>query len=189
MTLQPKPTQNDVLIVTTTGLRSALRNELLRRMTRTTLIRALTAWLLTGVVLLTLSDSILAGCPCNYTPATLIKVIDAETAWFDIQGKKTRVHLWGIHSPAKAAVEDHSPGCAAEVEQAHQAEQFVRQLLASANRIQLDIKDTKGEGKGETDTQAIIYVDGLSVGQELLYRYFAIEYGDDRSFWCKPKKQ
>jgi len=174
LTLQPKPTQNDVLIVTTTGL-------------RTTPIRALTAWLLTGVVLLTLSDSILAGCPCNYMPATLIKVIDAETAWFDIQGKKTRVHLWGIHSPAKAAVEDYSPGCTAEVEQAHQAEQFVRQLLASANRIQLDIKDTKGEG--ETDTQAIIYVDGLSVGQELLYRYFAIEYGDDRSFWCKPKQQ
>ncbi|SVE55011.1 uncharacterized protein METZ01_LOCUS507865 [marine metagenome] len=154
---------------------------------RTTLIRALGPSLLTGVVLLTLSDSILAECPCNYTPATLIKVIDAETAWFDIQGKKTRVHLWGIHSPAKAAVEDHSPGCAAEVEQAHQAEQFVRQLLASAKRIQLDIKDTEGEGEG--DTQAVIYVDGLSVGQELLYRYLAIEYGDDRSFWCRPKEQ
>ena len=156
-------------------------------MIRTTLIRALGPSLLTGVVLLTLSDSILAECPCNYTPATLIKVIDAETAWFDIQGKKTRVHLWGIHSPAKAAVEDHSPGCAAEIEQAHQAEQFVRQLLASAKRIQLDIKDTEGEGEG--DTQAVIYVDGLSVGQELLYRYLAIEYGDDRSFWCRPKKQ
>ena len=152
---------------------------------RTTPIRTLSAWLLIGVVLLTLSDSILAGCPCNYTPATLIKVIDAETAWFDIQGKKTRVHLWGIHSPAKAAVEDRSPGCAAEIEQAHQAEQFVRQLLASAKRIQLDIKDTEGE----TDQQAVIYVDGLSVAQELLYRYLAIEYGDDRSFWCRPKKQ
>jgi len=184
LSLQSERTQNDVLIVTATGLRTALRDELLRRITRTTLIRALAPWLLTGVVLLTLSDSILAGCPCHYTPATLIKVIDAETAWFDIQGKKTRVHLWGIHSPAKAAVEDYSPGCTAEVEQAHQAEQFVRQLLASANRIQLDIKDTEGEG----DTQAIIYVDGLSVGQELLYRYFAIEYGDDRSFWCKSKK-
>ena len=154
---------------------------------RTTVLRALGPSLLAGVVLLTLSDSILAACPCNYTPATLIKVIDAETAWFDIQGKKTRVHLWGIHSPAKAAVEDYSPGCTAEVEQAHQAEQFVRQLLASAKRIQLDIKDTEGEG--EADTQAVIYVDGLSVGQELLYRYLAIEYGDDRSFWCRPKKQ
>lgn len=152
---------------------------------RTTPIRTLSAWLLIGVVLLTLSNSILAECLCNYTPATLIKVIDAKTAWFDIQGKKTRVHLWGIHSPAKAAVEDYSPGCAAEVEQAHQAEQFVRQLLASAKRIQLDIKDTENE----TDTQAVIYVDGLSVGQELLYRYLAIEYGDDRSFWCKSKKQ
>jgi len=184
LSLQSEPTQNDVLIVTTTGLRTALRGELLRRMTRTNLIRALAPWLLTGVVLLTLSDSILAGCPCNYTPATLIKVIDAQTAWFDIQGKKTRVHLWGIHAPAKTTVEDHSPGCAAEVEQSHQAEQFVRQLLASANRIQLDIKDTEDEA----DTQAIIYVDGLSVAQELLYRYFAIEYGDDRSFWCKSKK-
>ncbi len=154
-----------------------------RTVLRTTLIRALSAWLLIGVALLTLSDSILAECPCNYPPATLIKVIDAETAWFDIQGKKTRVHLWGIHSPAKAAVENYSPGCAAEVEQAHQTEQFVRQLLASANRIQLDIKVTENEA----NTQAIIYADGLSVGQELLYRYLAIEYGDDRSFWCKPK--
>ena len=152
---------------------------------RTTLIHTLGPWLLTGIVLLTLSDSILAECPCNYTPATLIKVIDTETAWFDIQGKKTRVHLWGIHSPAKAAVEDYSPGCAAEVEQAHQAEQFVRQLLASAKRIHLDIKDTEGEA----DPQAVIYVDGLSVGQELLYRYLAIEYGDDRSFWCRLTKQ
>ena len=172
MSLQPEPTQNDALIVTTTVL-------------RTTLIRALGPWVLIGVVLLTLSDSILAECPCNYTPATLIKVIDAETAWFHIQGKKTRVHLWGIHSPAKAAVEDHSPGCAAEVEQAHQAEPFVRQLLASATRIQLNIKATENAA----DTQAVIYVDGLSVGQELLYRYLAIEYGDDRSFWCRPKKQ
>ena len=63
MSLQPEPTQNDALIVTTTVL-------------RTTLIRALGPWLLIGVVLLTLSDSILAECPCNYTPATLIKVID-----------------------------------------------------------------------------------------------------------------
>lgn len=64
-------------------------------------------------------------------------------------------------------------------------EPFVRQLLASATRIQLDIKATENEA----DTQAVIYVDGLSVGQELLYRYLAIEYGDDRSFWCRPKKQ
>lgn len=184
MSLQSEPTQNDVPIVTTTGSRTALRGELLRRMTRTTLIRALAPWLLTGVVSLTLSDSILAGCPCNYTPATLIKVIDAQTAWFDIQGKKTRVHLWGIHVPAKTTVEDHSPGCVAEVEQSHQAEQFVRQLLESAKRIQLDIKEIEGEA----GTHAVIYADGLSVGQELLYRYFAIEYGDDRSFWCKSKK-
>ena len=72
----------------------------------------------------------------------------------------------------------------AEVEQSHQAEQFVRQLLESAKRIQLDIKEIEGEA----GTHAVIYADGLSVGQELLYRYLAIEYGDDRSFWCKSKK-
>ena len=48
----------------------------------------------------------------------------------------------------------------------------------------LDIKEIEGEA----GTHAVIYADGLSVGQELLYRYFAIEYGDDRSFWCKSKK-
>ena len=76
MSLQSEPTQNDVPIVTTTGSRTALRGELLRRMTRTTLIRALAPWLLTGVVSLTLSDSILAGCPCNYTPATWQREVD-----------------------------------------------------------------------------------------------------------------
>ncbi|GIT47550.1 MAG: hypothetical protein Ct9H300mP13_3460 [Gammaproteobacteria bacterium] len=121
--------------------------------------------------------------PVQLHACHLNQSIDAQTAWFDIQGKKTRVHLWGIQSQQKPLPKIFT-WLWAEVEQSHQAEQFVGQLLESAKRIQLDIKEIEG-GAG---THAVIYADGLSVGQELLYRYLAIEYGDDRSFWCKSKK-
>ena len=55
------------------------------------------------------------------------------------------------------------------------------QHLGAAKEILLDIHEIDLNG----DTVAVIYIDGIDLGQELLYQYLATEDMSDTSLWCK----
>ena len=61
------------------------------------------------------------------------------------------------------------------------ARDFVNQQLRTAKEILLDIEEVNSNG----DTIAVVYIDGINLGQELLYQYLAIEDTSDPTFWCK----
>ena len=54
-------------------------------------------------------------------------------------------------------------------------------MLTSAKEVGLIIK----EELNEQELRAQVYADGLSVGQELLYKYLAAE---GQGNWCETKK-
>ena len=55
------------------------------------------------------------------------------------------------------------------------------QHLGTAKEILLDIHEIDMNG----DTVAVIYIDGIDLGQELLYQYLATENTSDTPLWCK----
>ena len=55
------------------------------------------------------------------------------------------------------------------------------QHLGAAKEILLDIQEVNSNG----DTVAVVYIDGIDLGQELLYQYLATEDTSDTSLWCK----
>ena len=57
----------------------------------------------------------------------------------------------------------------------------MRQHLGTAKEILLDIHEIDLNG----DTVAVIYIDGIDLGQELLYQYLATEDTSDTPLWCK----
>ena len=133
---------------------------------------------ITGFLQLTASTAVAASCLCTYTPATLIEVIDGSTIILNIEGRPTKVHLAGIHTP-KLKPKSTGTWCESEGTKALQAKQFVRKLLLEASDITLDEEQTTKTG----EMTAVVYVDNLSLGQELLYKYFAIEIGEPVP-WC-----
>ena len=131
-----------------------------------------------GLLQLMTSTAVVAACLCTYTPATLVEVLDGNTMILKIKGEPTTVHLAGIDTPE---LKPHSTGtwCASEGAKALQAKQFASKLLFDASEITLDEERTNTAG----EVTAVVYVDNLSLGQELLYQYLAIESGEPRR-WC-----
>ena len=127
---------------------------------------------------LTTSTAVVAACLCPYTPATLVEVLDGNTMILKIKGESKTVHLAGIDTPE---LKPHDTGtwCESEGAKALQAKQFASKLLLDASEITLDEERTNTTG----EMTAVVYVDNLSLGQELLYKYLAIESGEPTR-WC-----
>ena len=124
------------------------------------------------------STAVVAACLCTYTPATLVEVLDGNTMILKIKGESKTVHLAGIDTPE---LKPYGTGtwCESEGTKALQAKQFASQLLLDASEITLDEERTNTAG----EMTAVVYVDNLSLGQELLYKYLAIENGEPTR-WC-----
>ena len=155
-----------------------LRLSRLRRVspTDTNKYRALVG--IAGLLQLTASTAVVAACLCTYTPATLVEVLDASTMILNIKGAPTTVHLTGIDTP-KLKPQSTGTWCEAEGAKALQAKQFASKLLLAASEITLDEERTTAAG----EITAVIYMDNISLGQELLYKYLAIESGEPAP-WC-----
>ena len=121
------------------------------------------------------------ACPCTYTPALLIEVIDGDTAWFLVEGEEIRVQFADIHTPELSPNSENANWCEEEGRKAILARDFVSQHLGAAKEILLDIHEIDLNG----DTVAVIYIDGIDLGQELLYQYLATEDTSDTPLWCK----
>jgi len=121
-----------------------------------------------------------AGCPCNYTSAKLIEVIAADTLLLQVEDVEETVKVSGIRVPR---LESHRASgkawCEAEGEKALQAQDYARTLLMKASEISIDETERLASG----DLLAVVYIDNVSFGQELLYKYLAIET-DDTPNWC-----
>ena len=142
----------------------------------TTKYRALAG--IAGLLQFTASTAVVAACLCTYTPATLVEVLDASTMILNIKGEPTTVHLAGIDTP-ELKPQNTGTWCESEGAKALQAKQFASQLLLDASEITLDEERTNTAG----EMTAVVYVDNLSLGQELLYKYLAIESGEPVP-WC-----
>ena len=135
---------------------------------------------LLGLFFSLISVSLGSGCPCNYTPAKLIQVITADTLLLKVAEVEETVKVTGIRVPRLES--DRASGkvwCEAEGEKALQARDHARTLLMKASEISLD--ETERLSSGEL--LAVVYIDNVSFGQELLYKYLAVET-DDTPNWC-----
>ncbi len=142
----------------------------------TTKCRALAG--IAGLLQFTVSTAVVAACLCTYTPATLVEVLDASTMILNIKGEPTTVHLAGIDTP-KLKPKSTGTWCESEGTKALQAKQFASNLLLAASEITLEEAQLTTAG----EITAVVYVDNISLGQELLYKYLAIESGEPAS-WC-----
>ena len=119
-------------------------------------------------------------CMCLTTPVTFLEVIDGDSIWVKKEGEKVLVHFSEVDAP-----EINEPGktlvCPQDQRKARQARDLIQEMLSSAKEVGLIIK----EEFSELELRAQVYADGLSVGQELLYKYLAVEgWGN----WCEAKK-
>ena len=119
-------------------------------------------------------------CMCVTTPVTFLEVIDGDSIWVKKEGEKVLVHFSEVDAP-----EINEPGktlvCPQDQRKARQARDLILEMLSSAKEVGLIIK----EEFSELELRAQVYADGLSVGQELLYKYLAVEgWGN----WCEAKK-
>ena len=109
-------------------------------------------------------------CMCVTTPVTFSEVIDGDSIWVKKEGEKVLVHFSEIDAP-----EINEPGkileCPQDQQKARLARDLIQEMLTSAKEVGLIIK----EKISELELRAQVYADGLSVGQELLYKYFAVE--------------
>ena len=71
--------------------------------------------------------------------------------------------------------------CPQDQRKARQARDLIQKLLISAKEVGLIIK----EEISDQELRAQVYADGLSVGQELLYKYLAVE---GQRNWCETNK-
>ena len=119
-------------------------------------------------------------CMCVTTPVTFLEVIDGDSIWVKKEGREVLVHFSEVDAP-----EINEPGktlvCPQDQRKARQARDLILEMLSSAKEVGLIIK----EEFSELELRAQVYADGLSVGQELLYKYLAVEgWGN----WCVAKK-
>ena len=100
------------------------------------------------------------ACPCTYTPALLIEVVDGDTVWFLVEGEEIRVQFADIHTPELSPNSENANWCEEEGRKAILARDFVSQHLGAAKEIMLDIHEIDLNG----DTVAVIYIDGIDLG-------------------------
>ena len=109
-------------------------------------------------------------CMCVTTPVTFLEVIDGDSIWVKKEGEKVLVHFSKVDAP-----EINEPGktleCPQDQQKARQARNLIQEMLTSAKEVGLIIK----EEINELELRAQVYADGLSVGQELIYKYLAAE--------------
>ena len=114
-------------------------------------------------------------CMCVTTPVTFLEVIDGDSIWVKKEGEKVLVHFSEVDAP-----EINEPGktldCPNDQQKAKQAFDLIHEMLTSAKEVGLIIK----EEISEQELRAQVYADGLSLGQELLYKYLAVEGTWDR---------
>ena len=119
-------------------------------------------------------------CMCVTTPVTFLEVIDGDSIWVKKEGRKVLVHFSEVDAP-----EINVPGktleCPQDQQKARQARDLIQEMLTSAKEVGLIIE----EEINELELRAQVYADGLSLGQELLYKYLAVE---GRGNWCEAKK-
>ena len=116
-------------------------------------------------------------CMCLTTPVTFLEVIDGDSIWVKKEGKKVLVQFAGIDSPELAHEANKTPDCLHDQKKAQEARDLIQDMLSSAKEVGLIIK----EEINEQELRAQVYADGLSVGQELLYKYLAVE---GQGNWC-----
>jgi len=117
-------------------------------------------------------------CMCITTPVTFLEVIDGDTIWVEKDGKKVLVQFDGIDAPELVQDDIKNQDCIDEQKKAEDARDLIQNMLSSAKEVGLVIKEEINEQK----LKAQVYADGLSVGQELLYKYLAVE---GKGNWCK----
>ena len=120
------------------------------------------------------------GCLCNYTPATLLEVIDGDTMVMEISGQRETVHLAKVTAPRlKPDPQSKESWCEGEGEKAMKAKDYANMLLLEASEITLDEQQRDQAG----EIPAVVYIDNINLGQELLYKYLAVE-NDENPNWC-----
>ena len=140
-------------------------------------------WIFSGLLglffsLTSLSSS--AGCPCNYTPAKLIEVITADTLLLEVAEVEEKIRVAGISVPRlESNGTSGPPWCKAEKEKAIRARDYAQTLLSEAAEISIDETERLASGT----LIAVVYIDNVSFGQELLYKYLAVETGEVAN-WC-----
>jgi len=121
-------------------------------------------------------------CMCVTIPVTLLEVIDGDTIWVIKEGKKVVVELEGIDAPELDHEENKTQDCLHDQKKAEKARNLIQDILKSAKEVGLIIK----EEINEQELRAQVYADGLSVGQELLYKHLAVE---GQGKWCEINKR
>ena len=116
-------------------------------------------------------------CMCITTPVTFLEVIDGDTIWVKKKGEKVLVQFDGIDAPELVNKDKKKPECIDDQKKAQDARDLIHNILSSAKEVGLIIK----EEINEQELKAKVYADGLSVGQELLYKYLAVEGNGN---WC-----
>ena len=117
-------------------------------------------------------------CMCVTTPVTFLEVIDGDTIWVKKEGKKVVVEFEDIDAPELDHEENKTQDCLHDQKIAEKAHNLIQDILLSANEVGLIIKEEINEQK----LRAQVYADGISVGQELLYKKLAVE---GQGKWCK----
>ena len=132
------------------------------------------------LVIFTLQLSVQANvvCMCVTTPVTFLEVVDGDTIWVKKEGKKVVVEFEGIDAPELDHEENKTQDCLHDQKKAEKARNLIQDILTSAKEVGLIIK----EEINEHNLRAQVYADGLSVGQELLYKYLAVE---GQGNWCE----
>ena len=119
-------------------------------------------------------------CMCVTTPVTFMEVIDGDSIWVKKEGEKVLVHFSEVDAP-EISEPRKTLACPQDQQKARQARDLIEEMLTSAKEVGLIIK----EEISEHELRAQVYADGLSVGQELLYKYLAVE---GQGNWCETKK-
>ena len=117
-------------------------------------------------------------CMCVTIPVTFLDVIDGDTIWVKKEGKKVVVEFEGIDAPELDHEENKTQDCLHDQKKAEKARNLIQDILKSAKEVGLIIK----EEINEQELRAQVYADGLSVGQELLYKHLAVE---GQGKWCE----
>ena len=116
-------------------------------------------------------------CMCITTPVTFLEVVDGDTIWVKKKGRKLLVQFEGIDAPELVNTDKKKSECIDDQKKAQDARDLIHNILSSAKEVGLIIK----EEINEQELKAQVYADGLSVGQELLYKYLAVEGNGN---WC-----
>ena len=132
------------------------------------------------LVIFTLQLSVQANvvCMCVTTPVTFLEVVDGDTIWVKKEGKKVVVQFEGIDAPELDDKTIKTRDCLHDQKKAEKARNLILDILSSAKEVGLIIK----EEINEQELRAQVYADGLSVGQELLYKHLAVE---GQGKWCE----